>query len=87
MSYKFNILVDKGDFRLVRVTRPGGYGQWLIVQHRCDSSVYEEKLFSDNGWSLCYHSNRRCSCCKMLEPKEMIGFHNLMMWDNKEDTV
>ncbi len=87
MRYKFNILVDKGDFRLVRVTRTGGFGQWVVVQHRCDPSVYKEHLFSDNGWSLCYHTNRRCCICKMLEPKAMIGCHNLMMWDNKEGMV
>jgi hypothetical protein len=87
MAYKFEVLVEEGDFRIARVKGDAQHQRWIVVQHRCDPDVYVDRLFSDNGWSLCYHSDRRCYCCKTPEPDKMIGFHDLIMWNNTEYRV
>ncbi|KKN92334.1 hypothetical protein LCGC14_0208250 [marine sediment metagenome] len=81
----FEILFTKGDWRMVRATAPDSgpkYGKWVVIQHRCGGDI---SRFSEEEWSFCLYYDRVCGQCETSEPDEIVGFHNLYMWNNEED--
>ncbi len=88
---KFDTLIEDGDWRIVRALMPNNspmVGRWVIMQHKCGGmhkDLYDGYSFSTGKWSLCYYIDKVCSTCNRKVDPKIVGFHEMIMWNNKED--
>jgi hypothetical protein len=74
------VLIQLGEFRLVRHSDPFGDG---VIQHHCNNKRGTHLGFSDpeNGWWYCWESERKCAGCHTSTPDEIVGLHMIHNWE------
>ncbi len=92
MSFKHDVLMTDGNFRIARAyhgTRPTDKGKrWILIQHDCSAAQKEfNSEFDDGTWRLCWSDTRQCSNCLVKVPAELVGFHEMIMWNNTKDCL
>ncbi len=86
--YKHNVLFQDGYFRIVEPTEYGHSsmsGVFIQHQHTTPVPKREETRGTQGCWVYCWHETQACKLCETKVPEKMIGFLNLIGWNNESN--